>query len=169
MEMRMRSEEDDVYDESHPEYTEGDIEYFNGLKHLRNKEYTNALACFRRSLRHHFHYKIFENIGQCYIGLRRPRKAVEPLLAAVAINNTPKAAYLCAEVLVELKDYQTALHMVDTAVARMPGYKRAVKLQEKIIILLEEQLPGSKLNRQQRELDDGRVWGAKDPGQRRAE
>lgn len=106
--------------------------YEDAKKKLLEKDYVQALRLFRKALRMEIHYKTFENIGICYMELNAPDKAIEPLLAATALNRQIGAPYRCAEAFVEIGRLGYADMMLEIVLSREPKHRKALKLMKQL-------------------------------------
>ena len=115
--------------------------YEAGRAAMDNARYREAIDHFEASLEAGVHFKTLELLGECRLLTGQPRKAVVPLAAAVGLNDSQRSAYLLAQAHFALDDTVAALRACDEAIRRVPHYRRAKELRQKIAARYAEQFP----------------------------
>ncbi len=115
--------------ESSPDY----LLYQRSRELMDKGDYVTALEGLTESAELSPHFKTFESIGECYLQIGEPRKAVKFLAAAAGLGNSQsRPFFLLAKALLELDDADLARIKLKQALELNPDYKAAHDLLETI-------------------------------------
>jgi uncharacterized protein (TIGR00725 family) len=92
--------------------------YEQGRAHLKAGRLQEAVEAFRSSAEVSPHFKTLELLGECYVLLGEPKRAIVPLAAASTLNEQSRAPSLLAQAFKQLGDAQRAAEMARFALAR---------------------------------------------------
>jgi tetratricopeptide (TPR) repeat protein len=99
--------------------------YSAGREKLAVGDIEGAIALFEESAQIEPHFKTLELLGEAWLRLGQPKRAVVPLAAATALNEQVRAPSLLAEALLALGDQILAHRIAEIAIAREPNNKKA--------------------------------------------
>jgi uncharacterized protein (TIGR00725 family) len=99
--------------------------YEQGRAHMKAGRLRDAVEAFRSSAEASPHFKTLELLGECYLLLGEPGRAVVPLAAASTLNEQSRAPSILADAFERLGDPERAADMARIALARDTGNRRA--------------------------------------------
>ncbi len=106
--------------------------YHRGRTAMEAGVLEEAVVRFGESVTTWPHFKTLELLGECFLRLARPRDAIVPLAAATALNRQGRAPALLARAFLELGDHRTAHDLAEESLARAPGNRPALEVQEAV-------------------------------------
>jgi uncharacterized protein HemY len=91
-----------------------------------------AVEAFQLSAAASPHFKTLELLGECYLRIGEPERAVVPLAAATTLNAQSRAPSILAEVFERLGDSERAGEMAREALRRDAANKRALAVLARV-------------------------------------
>ena len=99
--------------------------YEKGRALLDSGDVAGAIARFELSIARAPHFKTLELLGDAFIRIGEPRRAIVPLAAATTLNAQVRAPSLLAEALLATGDRQGAHRIAALALERDAGNRKA--------------------------------------------
>ena len=115
-------------------------EWFNeGVDHIQNNEFKQALECFEEALRLNKNdHKLFSSLGFIYYNFGENEKAIEYFKRAVKLNNQDLFAWLQIGIIyMDTLEFEKAIHSFQKILEFTPGYGQA----KNMIALCLRQIP----------------------------
>jgi tetratricopeptide (TPR) repeat protein len=107
----------------------GEEIYFEARRAMDGGRWEEAIRLFEESIRIRPHHKSLELLGECLGRLGRWNEAVIALAAATTLNRTSRAPSLCAEALLQIKDYCRAIDVAEIALEIDPKNRKALAIR----------------------------------------
>ena len=103
----------------------GNADYERGRALLESGDFVRAAAAFEASVSRWPHFKSLELLGEAFMRVGEPQRAIVPLAAATTLNAQVRAPSLLAEALLSIGDRLKAHEIAKLALSREPNNKRA--------------------------------------------
>jgi tetratricopeptide (TPR) repeat protein len=112
------------------EFEKAQRAYYAGRDRLAAGDSEDAIALLEQSAQIEPHLKTLEILGEAWLRLGQPKRAIVPLAAATTLNEQVRAPSLLAEALLALGDQLLAHRIAELALRREPNNKKAGAVRE---------------------------------------
>lgn len=108
--------------------------YYQGVKEMKNENYSAAVESFKISDMYYTHFKTHERLYQCYIKLGLEEETFDSISKAYELmKNNDAVSCEYAQMLIEYKkDHSSARKILSDTLKRNPTFKRARILLDSI-------------------------------------